>query len=89
MNYRNLTILLIAVAGLFLGARIGIVVSYWVVDPIMRMYLTLGEYLAKLPYLSVGGLLNIWRDIFLCQLAGAIIGCLPAVLLHFYWRKRK
>lgn len=90
MMKRLLLLIAITLLAARCGAWLGTALSYWFVAPIMRLYLSWGDYLRQLPNnLLPGDPLNIWHTVLLCRYGGAIVMILLAVYGYNKYRNRK
>ncbi len=85
MISRPTRLVIAIVIGVLLGASLGLLASYWFVDPIMRLHLDWGDWAGKLPeLLREGDPLSTLPIIRNCQLGGGILG---GVLLGYSYHR--
>lgn len=90
MIIRLLTIVAIFLLAMSLGSYLGTVFSYWFVPDIMRMYLSWGEYLERLPeQMLIGDPVGVARVVVLCNIVGALSTTVVAFYAYFRFRQRK
>lgn len=77
---RVLSSVLAVVAGVFIGGKVGVAMSYWFAPEIMRLYLGWGDYLAVLPkFLHPDNPLALAPLVITCHLLGAVGGAFLAL----------
>ncbi|MDO4777484.1 MAG: hypothetical protein Q4A06_08530 [Cardiobacteriaceae bacterium] len=90
MLKRILTLVLLLAAGVFGGARIGQLASYWFAPDLFRLYLAPGDYWQRLPqWLVRDDPTGLTQTVLACSLGGGVAGGAIMLVMYYYLNRHR
>lgn len=90
MLKRILTLVLLLVAGVSGGARIGQFVSYWLAPELFRLYLAPSDYWQRLPqWLTRDDPTGLTQTVIACSLGGSVAGGAIMLFIYYYLNRHR